>query len=411
MPPIPDPLSAAAFVPGLELCRAFYDEAVRPILDRRFPGLAHGAARLDNGSDVLGFDDPVSTDHGWGPRVNLYLAEAEFTAALAAGVREVLADELPLTFRGLPTHWQGGMTAPTDRRPVAHNVGVTTVRRCFEHDLGVDPLRAAPLTAAEWLVLSEQQLRATAAGAVYRDDTGELARARARLRWYPRDVWLYLLAAQWGRIGQEEAFPGRCGHVGDEVGSRVVGARLVRDAMRLGFLMERQYPPYAKWLGTAFARLACAPRLLPLLNGALTGATWEARDRHLAATYEALAEQHNALGLTPPEPTAAGRRYPSRPYLGISAARFRDALVAQLPDGPLRRLAAGRNGDLGNTAQWSDSTDALAERWQPALLRLYREALEAGEGEGAAGRGEPGGAQSQTNSTPSQSPGPAASSA
>jgi hypothetical protein len=374
---MPEPPPDRPFLPGLELCRGFYDEAVRPILDRHFPRLAHGAARLDNGSDVLGFDDPVSTDHGWGPRVTLYLAEADFTAALAAGVRRGLADELPLTFRGLPTHWQGGMTTATDRRPVAHNVGVTTVRRFFAHDLGVDPLRAAPLTAAEWLVLSEQQLRATAAGAVYRDDTGELARARARLRWYPRDVWLYLLAAQWGRIGQEEAFPGRCGHVGDEVGSRVVAARLVRDAMRLGFLMERQYPPYAKWFGTAFTRLTCAPRLLPHLEGALTGATWEARDRHLAQAYAALAERHNALGVTPPLSTAPGRRYPSRPYLGITAERFRDALVAQLPDGPLRDLAAGRHGDIGNTTQWIDSTDALTGRWQPALLRLYREALDA----------------------------------
>ena len=33
--------------------------------------------------------------------------------------------------------------------------------------------------------------------------------------------------------------------------------------MRLAFLMERQYAPYAKWLGPAFARLACAPRLTP----------------------------------------------------------------------------------------------------------------------------------------------------
>jgi len=34
---------------------------------------------------------------------------------------------------------------------------------------------------------------------------GALARARLALRWYPPDVWLYLLAAQWRRVAQEEA--------------------------------------------------------------------------------------------------------------------------------------------------------------------------------------------------------------
>ena len=45
---------------------------------------------------------------------------------------------------------------------------------------------------------------------MFHDGAGELTRTRARLAWYPRDVWLYLLACQWQRIGQEEAFPGRC---------------------------------------------------------------------------------------------------------------------------------------------------------------------------------------------------------
>jgi hypothetical protein len=69
------------------------------------------------------------------------------------------------------------------------------------------------------------------------------------------DVWRYVLACQWQRVSQEEAFVGRCGEVGDELGSAVTCARLVRDLMRLTLLMARRYPPYGKWLGSAFARL------------------------------------------------------------------------------------------------------------------------------------------------------------
>ncbi len=44
------------FIPGLKLCEAFYWQAVRPILDAAFPGLAHTSALIGYGSDVLGYD-------------------------------------------------------------------------------------------------------------------------------------------------------------------------------------------------------------------------------------------------------------------------------------------------------------------------------------------------------------------
>jgi hypothetical protein len=47
---------------------------------------------------------------------------------------------------------------------------------------------------------------------------------RGRLAWYPDDVWRHVLACQWKRISQEEAFVGRCGEVGDD-GRRVTRAR------------------------------------------------------------------------------------------------------------------------------------------------------------------------------------------
>jgi hypothetical protein len=49
-----------SFIPGLEFARRFYWEAVRPILDIDFPDLRHSAALIDTGSEVLGFDTPMS---------------------------------------------------------------------------------------------------------------------------------------------------------------------------------------------------------------------------------------------------------------------------------------------------------------------------------------------------------------
>jgi hypothetical protein len=53
------------FLPGLELSRVFYAEAVAPILALRFPGVQYAAARLDTGSEVLGFD---TRSGRWAPR-------------------------------------------------------------------------------------------------------------------------------------------------------------------------------------------------------------------------------------------------------------------------------------------------------------------------------------------------------
>ena len=65
------------FIKGLELSELFYKEAVKPILDNNFPELTYSAALLGNGSDVLGFDTPQSMDHDWGPRLMLFLTQAD----------------------------------------------------------------------------------------------------------------------------------------------------------------------------------------------------------------------------------------------------------------------------------------------------------------------------------------------
>lgn len=54
------------FVPGIELGRRFYREAVEPILQRTFPDLRYSAGLIGTGSEVLGFDTERSSDHHWG---------------------------------------------------------------------------------------------------------------------------------------------------------------------------------------------------------------------------------------------------------------------------------------------------------------------------------------------------------
>jgi hypothetical protein len=366
----------ADFLPGLELARLFYEEAVRPILEAQFPSLVHSAGLLGPGSEVLGFDDEMSTDHSWGPRVLLFLSEQDY-AHLAEEVRQNLGHSLPFSFRGWPTHYAQAQDEPgtvllrqATQRPINHRVQITTLSRFVRREAGLDLDR--PLSVADWLTVPEQVLRSLVTGAVYHDGLDVVEPMRRRLAYYPHCVWLYLLAAQWQRIGQEEPFVGRAGSVGDGLGSAVIAGRLVRDVMRLCFLMEKQYAPYPKWFGSAFARLDSARRLGPILESALTAASWQERQRHLGNAYEILVTTHNELGLTGPQ-EAQVSRFHNRPFLVIQAEKIAQAIWNTIEDPQVRALPFG----LGKVDQWVDSTDVLShgDRCQ-RLEDIYSDALD-----------------------------------
>jgi len=344
------------FIPGLELSERFYEGAVKPILAQRFPDLLYSAALIGAGSEVLAFDTPQSMDHDWGPRLMLFLGEADHEAHHRE-IDRTLRQELPVEIDGYPTnfgHHDDGTTvmAATERGSINHGVTFLTVRRYFEGVLGFDP--TGDIRAVDWVSVPEHRLRMLTAGCVFHDGLGQLAPIRARLRYYPDDVWLYLLAAQWRRIAQEEAFMGRCGQVGDDLGSRLVAARLVRDLMRLCFLMERRYAPFVKWFGTAFAQLDCAKALGPTLTRVLEADSWQARQAHLTTAYQFGAGRHNALGITEPLTTGVSP-YHSRPFLVIHADRFVEAIRAEIKSEDVLALPE----HLGSIEQFVDATDAL----------------------------------------------------
>jgi hypothetical protein len=338
---------ADGFVPGLRLAGEFYAGVVRPVLDEAFPGLGYAAALIGAGSEVLGFDTARSTDHDWGPRLLLFLDD-EDAGALAEDVGEVMAGRLPSSFGGYPVRFAVTRDPYGGER---HRVEVFGLGGWLAGQLGFDPRHG--VTVPDWLGAPWQRLAEVTGGAVFEDRTGQLTRVRTALSWYPRDVWCYVLACQWSRIAEEEAFPGRCAEAGDELGSAVVTARLARDLMGLWLLMSRRYPPYGKWLGRAFARCSGHAELGTELRGALAAAGWPERERHLSRAFVIAAEAHNRLGLTAPlDPST--RPYFSRPYQVLDAGRFAAALRRVIADPEV----SGRP-PIGAASQFLDSTPAL----------------------------------------------------
>jgi Domain of unknown function (DUF4037) len=342
---------------GLELARRFYFEAVLPIVEAACPGLVHSAARIGRGSEVLGFDDHVSQDHDWGPRLELFLAPADRDRC-ADRLAGALGEDLPRRFLGYSTSFGvdddgvGVLIEVEPGEPVAHRVEILELGGWYEAMLGFDPRRG--ISWLDWLATSSHRFAEVTGGEVFHDGLGELDTIRRELAWYPRDLWLFVLASQWRRIAQEEAFVGRCLQVGDDLGARLLTARLVRDLVRLCLLMERRYPPYSKWLGTAFDRLDCARSVGPILTSALRAGDGTELQRHMAAAYEAVVERHNSLGITDLI-DARTRPFWNRGYPVVLADRFVTAIRREISAAPLRDLHL-----IGSVDQFVDSTDVLS---------------------------------------------------
>jgi hypothetical protein len=355
-------------VNGIELTRRLWADAVEPILSRRFPELDLAAALLGYGSEVLGFDDEVSQDHHWGPRLLLFVPDQALRRA--DEIQRTLADELPLEVGGVATNF--GPPAPdgsrmpqaVERGPVDHRVEVHAVAAFMRTEVGFDPLQR--IAVADWLVTPTQQLLRVTAGEVFADGVGELTAARTALHWYPLDVWLLAMAGEWRRVAQLEHLLGRAGSRGDELGSRLVGARLVEAVMRLGFLQARRYAPYPKWFGSAYAQLQRPEQ--PSLEAALAASDWRERERVLCDALRAAAVAHNELAVTPPvDPDP--RAFHGRPFQVLDADRFVFALREAIEDPDVRRIGH----DAGAIDAVSLNVDVLT---RPHLWRqmssLYR---------------------------------------
>jgi Domain of unknown function (DUF4037) len=348
------------FIPGVRLNEMFYREAVAPILFAAFPQLRYSAALIGYGSDVLGYDSERSTDHEWGPRLLIFLPDQDFREQ-ADSIGEILSARLPTEFHGYSTNFaqpdenRVRWMVPAESGRVRHHVYFHTVREFIDNYLGIDP--NGTLSIFDWLLMYQNALLEITGGAVYHDGLGKLVPIRQNLAWYPHEVWLFMLASQWIRVAQEEPFPSRCGEGGDELGARINTARIVRDLMRLCFLIERRYAPYSKWLGTAFSRLNCAHELEPLLRAAMAAESWQSREQYLCAAFEIAARMHNSMGLFATLDTHT-ISFHERPYRVLGAERFAKAVSDEIRDESLRKIYASV-GPIGSIDQFADSTNLL----------------------------------------------------
>lgn len=344
------------FIGGLKISEAFFHEEAEPLLGKTFPNLKYSAALIGPGSEVLGVDTEISTDHDWRPRFFIFLDDQDFQS-LGKDIEKTLKKGLPRMFRGYKTR--------PEKLGDLRSKFVYTPRLFLKKYLGLNSI--GTVSNLDWLTLDEHKLLGLTSGRVFRDDSGTLKAIREKLAYYPSDIWLYEMASEWMKIAEEEAFVGRTGEVQDELGSRIIATRIIQSLARLCFLAEKTYAPYSKWFGTGFMRLKSAQRLLPHFEGALNASDWKARERSLSSAYEAVVELHNGLQITSSFPIKV-RQYHDRPYMVIGSGDIAAAIQQNIKDEKLKKLPL-----IGSLNQFTDSVVLIEnDRLRSKLKSLFR---------------------------------------
>jgi hypothetical protein len=329
-------------VSGAALSRTYFVELVGPAVATRWPGLRYAAGRLGSGSDVLGFDDAVSRDHDFGLRMNL-LVPPDVIRQVDAHLDTVLPD----VFGGYPTRFATSWDPQVRHRVQVDDVGAFVASR-------TGTTASDSLSVPDWLSLTGQAVLEVTAGPVFIDTAGALTATRERLSWYPDDLWAYVVATDWVRMAQELPFIGRVAERGDDLGSRVIASRLVGVAMHLVHLLERRWPPYAKWIGASLSRLPSAGTVTKPLGGALDASDWRTREQGLVDAVRALNRRQRDVGLPAvddPIEVFWDRRY--RSIRGDAVTRLEDSIT----EDAVRALPRG----VGSAEQWSHNVDVLVD--------------------------------------------------
>ena len=224
---------------GLELARRFFTDLALPAFKEQAPlalgSMAFGLA--GPGSECYGFDDEISRDHDWGPRVCIWIPEDLYREQ---GERlQHVYDRLDDVFLGY------GPVRRLDTR--VRRDGVMSTPRFYRTYLGTD---SPPETIRDWLLPPEEALSLCTNGEVFLDPLGSFTGLRrALLAYFPRDLWLKKIASRCRAIGEHGQYNlWRALQRGDGIVAQYHKVCFARQAAALVFLLARTYRPFAKWI-------------------------------------------------------------------------------------------------------------------------------------------------------------------
>ena len=232
---------------GLEISKAYFEEYGRPMLMEQFPELMPylAAGLCGSGSECLGYDDDVSTDHDYEPGFIIFLPGEDVVDRQTSFKLERAYAKLPKEYMGL----KKSLMQPVGgaRR------GVIRTEEFFSEKCGRGD---GNLSYDEWIRTPEYALLEAVNGEIFFDNYGEVTAIREKLSYLPEDIRKKKLAGNLLLMAQSGQYNYmRCISHGEEGAAQLAVAEYVKAAMSVAFMLNKKYQPYYKWSFRAMREL------------------------------------------------------------------------------------------------------------------------------------------------------------
>ena len=223
---------------GLELSRKYYEEYGRDMIETHFPHLADRicVGLVGEGSECLGYDDEISTDHDFEPAFCLFVTKED---------EKNFGFELERAYSKLPKQFMGyerqKLSAAGGKRH-----GVIVIDEFYKKFLGA---ANAPDTIERWLYTPSQSLLNASNGEIFRDDLGLFSAVRNEIKkGYPRDIQLKKIASHTIFMAQSGLYNyPRLIKRGEAGAAQLAVFEFVKNAISVIYLLNNRYEPFYKW--------------------------------------------------------------------------------------------------------------------------------------------------------------------
>ncbi len=244
---------------GLELAERFFNEYGKDLIK----GVEHLVAvgLIGSGSECLGYDDEISTDHDFEPAFTVFLPSEDI-------LDRKTAFELERSYARLPKEFLGFKRSPLS--PVGGiRHGVIRLAEFFIEKVGC---AEGKLDLDGWFSLPEHALLEATNGKVFFDGRGELSEIRKGLSYLPEEIRLKKLAGKLLLMGQSGQYNyQRLIKRGDTAAARLASFEFVKSSLHAIFLLNKAYLPYYKWQFRALRELPYLAYLSEPLEKILSG--------------------------------------------------------------------------------------------------------------------------------------------
>lgn len=241
---------------GLELSQKYYEAYGRQMIRTQFPEIADQAAvgLVGYGSECLGFDDEISSDHDYG---------SSFCIWLPRGTYLQCGSQMQAAYDALPKEFMG-CAARVEEEQGKGRVGVLCLEDFYLEILGRD---GVPETDAEWFAVSEAALATATNGAVFEDPCGKFTGIReGLLAYYPKEVWRKKLAESLAKAAQAGQYNyARAMKRGERIAAEIALTEFVKEAMQIVYLLNKKYAPFYKWMHRGMQELAVCSEIGDML--------------------------------------------------------------------------------------------------------------------------------------------------